>query len=63
MESSLAVQWLGLHPFAVVAWGSIYGRGAKILQAVQWSQKKKNKRKKIFSKKVNIKLNIKKKYH
>ena len=41
MESSLAVQWLGLHPFAVVAWGSIYGRGAKILQAVQWSQKKK----------------------
>ena len=45
MESSLAVQWLGLHPFAVVAWGSIYGRGAKILQAVQWSQKKKQKEK------------------
>ena len=45
MESSLAVQWLGLHPFAVVAWGSIYGRGAKILQAVQWSQKKKKKKK------------------
>ena len=38
---SLVIQWLGLGPFTAKSIGSIPGWGAKILQAVWSSQKKK----------------------
>ena len=37
--NSLAVQWLGLRAFTAEGTGSIPGRGVKIPQAVQHSQK------------------------
>ena len=39
--TSLVVQWLGLHAFTAKHEGSIPGRGIRILQAAQRSQKKK----------------------
>ena len=40
-ENSWVVQWLGLYVFTVEGLGSTLGWGPKILQTVQWSQKKK----------------------
>ena len=40
-RNSLAVQWLGLGAFSAKGPGSIPGRGTKIPQAVQRSQKQK----------------------
>lgn len=42
--NTLAVQWLGLGAFFAKGPGSIPGLGAKILQAMQSSQRKKRKR-------------------
>ena len=42
--TSLVVQWLRLHAFTAEGLGSIPDRGAKILHAVQGSQKKKRER-------------------
>ena len=44
-QEILAIQWLGLCTFTAVAPGSIPGQGTKITQAVQHSQKKKEKKK------------------
>ena len=46
--TSLATQWLGLHTFTAKGLGSIPGRGTKIPQAVQHSQKKRRKAKHVF---------------
>ena len=42
--NSPVVQWLGLGTFTAVGSGSIPGRGTKIPQAVQCSQKKKKEK-------------------
>ena len=42
--NSLVVQWLELHAFPVQGLGLIPGQGAKILQSLWHSQKKKKKR-------------------
>lgn len=38
VENSLAVLWLGLGTFTAGSWGSVFGWGAKIPQAVQWGR-------------------------
>ena len=43
LGTSLAVQWLGLRALTAEGLGSIPGRGTKIPQATQGSQKKKKK--------------------
>jgi len=48
--TSLAIQWLGLRTFTAKGLGSIPGRGTKIPQAVQHSQRKEG-RKNTFLKK------------
>ena len=50
LGTSLAVQWLGLPALAAEGPGLISGRGTRIPQATQCSQKEKEKEKKKKSK-------------
>ena len=42
---SLAAQWLGLHIFTAPGMGSIPGQGTKILRAMWYSPRKKERKK------------------
>ena len=47
--NSLAVQWLRLHAFTAKGMSSIPGQGTKILQAVQYGQKRNKEKMKQIS--------------